>query len=111
MKAGKEVTELALCTSANAMNFMTKLLADALTANSGRKVVYARIPDPEMTSEQQSSLGLDKADPRAFEIMDQLAASNEARILSSMASPLDSPYRCLERLFLDLPGHEEAPAA
>jgi len=102
-KAGKEVTELAITTSANAMNFMTKLLAEALSAHGGRKIIYARIPDPEMTSEQQSALGLDKADPQAFEIMDQLAASNEARILSSMASVHDSPYRCLEKLFSELP--------
>jgi hypothetical protein len=100
--AGKDITELAIVTSANAMNFMTKLLANALSV-SGPGVVYARIPDPEMTSDQQASLGLDKADPAAFEVMDQLAATNEARILSGMEDNSEPAYRSFANIFKSLP--------
>jgi len=100
--AGKDVMELSLATSANAMNFMAKLLATAFSRN-GQEIIYGRIPDPEMTSQQQSCLGLDRADPEAFRIMDQLAATNEARILSSMGSPHDAIHQSFRELFQQLP--------
>lgn len=100
--AGKDVTELALTTSANAMNFMTQLLAKALTA-SGQKVTYARIPDPEMTSDQQASLGMDRADSKAFEVMEQLAATNETRILSGIENRDEPAYGCFAEIFKSLP--------
>jgi uncharacterized protein len=98
---GKDVTELAVSSSAKAMDFMTKLLANALR-HSGRSVIYERIPDPEMTSEQQVALGLDKADPVAFKIMDSLAATNETRILSSIQSH-NPAYSLLADAFQSLP--------
>jgi predicted acylesterase/phospholipase RssA len=99
---GKDITELALTTSANAMHFMTHLLANALST-SGQKVTYARIPDPEMTSEQQSSLAMDRTDQRAFDVMEQLAATNESRILSGMESDEEPAYRSFAAIFKRLP--------
>ena len=101
-RAGKDITELALTTSANAMNFMTQLLANALST-SGQPVTYARIPDPEMTSDQQASIGMDRVDPRAFDVMAQLAATNETRILSGMARPDHPDYRSFAEIFNNLP--------
>lgn len=100
-KAGKDVTELAISSSAKAMDFMTKLLANAFT-DSNRVVLYERVPDPEMTSGQQCALGLDKADEGAFEVMDQLSATNEARVLSDMQTS-KTAYRHLAQLFESLP--------
>jgi len=100
--AGKDITELALITSANAMNFMTRLLASALST-SGREVVYARIPDPEMTSEQHSSLAMDRTDARAFDVMDQLAATNETRILSGAQTDVEPAYKRFAAIFRHLP--------
>jgi len=98
---GKDVTELAVSSSAKGMDFMTRLLAKSLT-DSGWRVTYERIPDPEMTSDQHMALGLDKADPGAFEIMDRLAATNEARILSAIQSH-NPAYAYLAELFHTLP--------
>jgi predicted acylesterase/phospholipase RssA len=103
--AGKDITELAVTTSANAMDFMSHLLAKALSA-SGRKVTYARIPDPEMTSVQQAALGMDRADDRAFEVMEQLAATNETRILSGIESPAAPAYRSFAEILINLPALE-----
>jgi hypothetical protein len=102
--AGKDITELALTTSANAMNFMTQLLAKALSA-SGQRVSYARIPDPEMTSEQRASLAMDRADDRAFEVMEQLAATNETRILSGIENRDEPAYGCFANILTNLPAH------
>jgi len=99
---GKDITELAISTSAEAMNYMAGLFATALSVRS-RPVLYARIPDPEMTPQQQACIGLDRADPAAFEAMEQLAATNEKRILSSMKKPDDEAYRCLAEVFRRLP--------
>ncbi len=99
---GKDITELAVTTSANAMDFMSNLLAKALSS-SGRKVTYARIPDPEMTSTQQAALGMDRADDHAFKIMEQLAATNETRILSGIEDPDNSAYRNFAAILRNLP--------
>ncbi|MBS0631414.1 MAG: patatin-like phospholipase family protein [Verrucomicrobia bacterium] len=101
---GKDVTELAVSSSAKGMDFMTRLLAKALS-DTGWRVTYERIPDPEMTSDQQMALGLDKADPAAFEIMDRLAAANESRILSAIQSH-NPAYAYLAELFYALPLHQ-----
>lgn len=81
--AGKAITELTLTTSANAVDAMTGLLAHSLTTH-GIPVTYARLPDPEMNSQQHAALGMDKADDEAFRTMEILASTNEARILSGM---------------------------
>jgi predicted acylesterase/phospholipase RssA len=100
--AGKDVTELTLATSANAVDEMMGLFANALSG-AGTPVMYGRIPDPEMNSQQQASLGMDKADDEAFEIMDQLAATNEARILSGMTGDQHRDYRLFGEVMQQLP--------
>ena len=52
-----------------------------------------------MTSEQQSSLAMDRTDARAFDVMEQLAATNESRILSGMESDVEPAYRSFAAIF------------
>jgi uncharacterized protein len=98
--AGKDVTELTLASSANAVDAMTGLLAHSLTAY-GIPITYVRLPDPEMNSQQYTALGMDKADDEAFRTMDSLASTNQVRILSGMKD--DSRYQLLGEILRTLP--------
>jgi hypothetical protein len=97
---GKDVTELTLATSSNAVDAMTGLLAHSLTAH-GIPITYVRLPDPEMNSKQHSALGMDKADDEAFRTMDSLASTNQARILSGMKD--DTRYQRFGEILRTLP--------
>jgi hypothetical protein len=98
--AGKDVIDLTLTTSANAMEVMAGLLANSLS-RQGIPIRYARLPDPEMTSHQHASLGMDKADERAFSTMDSLAATNQVRILSGTKNHPD--YAAFGEILHNLP--------
>lgn len=100
--AGLEIMELALACSAKSASNMTDYLAKTLSLR-GTSVIAHRFPDPEMTDEQHACLGLDKADAPAFELMEQLAATNEGRILSEMNDPKNIPHASLAEVFNNLP--------
>jgi predicted acylesterase/phospholipase RssA len=97
---GKDITELTLATSAHAMGAMTDLLAHALTSH-GLPIMFSRLPDPEMTSQQHATIGMDKADDQAFQTMESLAATNETRILSDMKT--NAHYQLFTDLLRTLP--------
>jgi len=101
-RLGKDITELALSTSANSMAFMTKLLASTLT-KQGWSVSFTRIPDPEMTSQQQAAIGLDRADDAAITTMEQLSATNETRILSDIRNHQSEASRRLADILNSIP--------
>jgi hypothetical protein len=98
--AGKDVTELTLATSANAVDAMAGLLAHSLTA-LGIPITYVRLLDPEMNSKQHAALGMDKADDEAFRTMDSLASTNQVRILSGMKD--DPRYQLFGEILRTLP--------